>query len=196
MTSTVQRPSDDRLPEERGFEEHGPEAGDSTAAAGAALLAGGAIAGMDIAGMSIAGQVSADQTGEGPSSGAGEDDGPRSARHRPVLSFVRRSGRLDKRLQKAWDAYADSYLLPLNDGENSLSVSDDLLFNDATIERYWGIPVRSWSRWGQDRARTSWRRPLPTRNSISSLWRFMIRASHIRCCLQASRGSTIYASDS
>lgn len=138
MTSTVQRPSDDRLPEGQSREGHGPEAGDSTAAADAALLAGGAIAGMDIAGMSIAGQVSAEQTGEDPSSGAGEDDGPRSARHRPVLSFVRRSGRLDKRLQKAWDAYADSYLLPLNDGENSLSVSDDLLFDDATIERYWG----------------------------------------------------------
>ena len=36
---------------------------------------------------------------------------------RPVLSFVRRSGRLDARLQRAWDNYADTYLLDINAGE-------------------------------------------------------------------------------
>ena len=36
---------------------------------------------------------------------------------RKVLSFVRRSARLDARLQRAWDAYADTYLLNINAGE-------------------------------------------------------------------------------
>lgn len=40
------------------------------------------------------------------------DAGQRPALYgRKVLSFVRRSARLDARLQRAWDAYADTYLL-------------------------------------------------------------------------------------
>ena len=52
---------------------------------------------------------------------------------RPVLSFVRRSGRLDARLQRAWDNYADTYLLDINDGEGSLDVRDDFTLDRDTI---------------------------------------------------------------
>ena len=40
-----------------------------------------------------------------------------------VLSFVRRSGRLDDRLQRAWDNYAGTYLLDIAAG-NLLDVRD------------------------------------------------------------------------
>ena len=56
---------------------------------------------------------------------------------RPVLSFVRRSGRLDARLQRAWDNYADTYLLDINAGEGSLDVRDDFILRDGTC-----VPVR------------------------------------------------------
>ena len=55
-----------------------------------------------------------------------------------VLSFVRRSGRLDARLQRAWDTYADTYLLPLNAGEGSLDIRDDWRLTDDWIRSTWG----------------------------------------------------------
>lgn len=57
---------------------------------------------------------------------------------RPVLSFVRRSGRLDARLQRAWDNFADQYLLRLNDGEGSLDVADDVRLDADFVTRTWG----------------------------------------------------------
>lgn len=57
---------------------------------------------------------------------------------RPVLSFVRRSGRLDVRLQRAWDNYADTYLLDINAGEGSLDVRDDFTLDRDTIAVTWG----------------------------------------------------------
>ena len=60
------------------------------------------------------------------------DAGQRPALYgRKVLSFVRRSARLDARLQRAWDAYADTYLLKINAGEGSLDVRGDLVFDRA-----------------------------------------------------------------
>ena len=59
--------------------------------------------------------------------------------HRELMSFVRRSSRLDKRLQKAWDNYADTYLLDLPQvGGRELSVSPDFRFDHAFVERTWG----------------------------------------------------------
>ncbi|MBM6700420.1 tRNA (guanosine(46)-N7)-methyltransferase TrmB [Bifidobacterium pullorum subsp. saeculare] len=55
-----------------------------------------------------------------------------------VLSFVRRSARLDARLQRAWDAYAGRYLLDLNAGEGSLDVRDGFVLDAAFAERTWG----------------------------------------------------------
>lgn len=72
--------------------------------------------------------------GERPS-----DEGRRPALYgRKVLSFVRRSARLDARLQRAWDTYADTYLLDVNAGEGSLDVRNDLVFDQSYIAEAWG----------------------------------------------------------
>lgn len=55
-----------------------------------------------------------------------------------VLSFVRRSGRLDARLQRAWDTYAGTYLLPLNAAEGSLDIRDDWRLTREWIHDTWG----------------------------------------------------------
>lgn len=57
---------------------------------------------------------------------------------RPLLSFVRRSGRLDARLQRAWDAYGERYLLDINDGEGSLRLRPGCTLDSAFVERHWG----------------------------------------------------------
>lgn len=55
-----------------------------------------------------------------------------------VLSFVRRSGRLDARLQRAWDAHAGTYLLDVNAGEGSLDVREGLVFDRDFVREIWG----------------------------------------------------------
>lgn len=58
---------------------------------------------------------------------------------RKVLSFVRRSGRLDARLQRAWDAYADQLLLnDITEGEGSLNPREDFIFDSEYVRRHWG----------------------------------------------------------
>lgn len=57
---------------------------------------------------------------------------------RKVLSFVRRSARLDARLQRAWDAYSDAYLLDVNAGEGSLDVCKGFVLDDAYVRETWG----------------------------------------------------------
>nr|WP_319792552.1 tRNA (guanine(46)-N(7))-methyltransferase TrmB [Bifidobacterium leontopitheci] len=57
---------------------------------------------------------------------------------RPVLSFVRRSGRLDARLQRAWDNFADHYLLRLDEREGSLDVADGFTLDADFVRRTWG----------------------------------------------------------
>ncbi|MGO3358814.1 MAG: tRNA (guanosine(46)-N7)-methyltransferase TrmB [Bifidobacterium crudilactis] len=73
---------------------------------------------------------------ESPARAAGPES--ESGAHRPVLSFVRRSGRLDKRLQKAWDRYSSEYLIELNDSDTSLGVREGMRFGRNSIKRYWG----------------------------------------------------------
>lgn len=65
-------------------------------------------------------------------------DGRPALYGRKVLSFVRRSARLDARLQRAWDAYADTYLLNINAGEGSLDVREGFVFDQAYIRETWG----------------------------------------------------------
>ncbi|OZG68076.1 tRNA (guanosine(46)-N7)-methyltransferase TrmB [Bifidobacterium eulemuris] len=55
-----------------------------------------------------------------------------------VLSFVRRSGRLDARLQRAWDAFAERYMLDVNAGEGSLDVRPGFVFDQAYVREIWG----------------------------------------------------------
>lgn len=57
---------------------------------------------------------------------------------RPVLSFVRRSGRLDARLQRAWDNFAGTYLLDINAGEGSLNVRPDFTLDKDFVRNTWG----------------------------------------------------------
>lgn len=57
---------------------------------------------------------------------------------RKVLSFVRRSARLDDRLQRAWDTYAEQYLLDINAREGSLDVCEGLRFDAAFVRKTWG----------------------------------------------------------
>jgi len=57
---------------------------------------------------------------------------------RKVLSFVRRSARLDARLQRAWDNYSDVYLLDVNAGEGSLDVREGFVFDAAYVGDAWG----------------------------------------------------------
>ena len=65
-------------------------------------------------------------------------DGRPALYGRKVLSFVRRSARLDARLQRAWDTYADTYLLNINAGEGSLDVREGFVFDQAYIRETWG----------------------------------------------------------
>ena len=54
-----------------------------------------------------------------------------------VLSFVRRSGRLDDRLQRAWDNYAGTYLLDIAAG-NLLDLREGVTLDRAFVESAWG----------------------------------------------------------
>lgn len=56
----------------------------------------------------------------------------------PVKSFVRRSARLDDRLQRAWDRYAGHYLLDLPRGDRDLEVADDFVLDYDFVRSAWG----------------------------------------------------------
>ncbi|KAB8294507.1 tRNA (guanosine(46)-N7)-methyltransferase TrmB [Bifidobacterium avesanii] len=56
----------------------------------------------------------------------------------PVKSFVRRSARLDDRLQRAWDRYAGHFLLDMPRGERDLEVADDFVLDRDFVRRAWG----------------------------------------------------------
>lgn len=66
-----------------------------------------------------------------------QDSNVDQSRNRPVLSFVRRSGRLDARLQRAWDRYADIYLLDVNAGEGSLNVRSGVNVDREYVRSAW-----------------------------------------------------------
>lgn len=53
-----------------------------------------------------------------------------------VRAAIRPSG--TRRLQRAWDNYADTYLLDINAGEGSLDVRDDFTLDRDTIAVTWG----------------------------------------------------------
>lgn len=59
-------------------------------------------------------------------------------RQRTVLSFARRSGRLDARLQHAQEYYSDKYLLNVSDDAGSLRFSADLRITAEWIREQWG----------------------------------------------------------
>ncbi|KFI56159.1 tRNA (guanosine(46)-N7)-methyltransferase TrmB [Bifidobacterium callitrichos] len=55
-----------------------------------------------------------------------------------VLSFVRRSGRLDARLQRAWDNYAGDYLLDIAPAAGSLDVREGFTLDHDYVRHAWG----------------------------------------------------------
>ncbi len=69
------------------------------------------------------------------------DDAAPAARRRPILSFVRRSGRLDDRLRRAWDRYSGRFLLDLSSRPGALDVRDGIRLDRAFIDRVWGRGV-------------------------------------------------------
>ncbi len=60
------------------------------------------------------------------------------SRSRGIVSFVRRSSRLDKRLQHAWDEYADTFLLDFGQADHELGVPNDLTFDQNFVQSIWG----------------------------------------------------------
>ena len=54
------------------------------------------------------------------------------------LSFVRRSSRLDARLQKAWDSHRGAYLLDLPDSGHTLGVDPSFRFDCEYVRKIWG----------------------------------------------------------
>ncbi|RBP97386.1 tRNA (guanine-N7)-methyltransferase [Bifidobacterium aemilianum] len=78
------------------------------------------------------GQVAQSATKEGQAAASPKAQG------RPLLSFVRRSSHLTDRLQRAWDSYADTYLLDVNAGEGSLEVDPQLSFDQDFQALHWG----------------------------------------------------------
>ncbi|MBT1179055.1 tRNA (guanosine(46)-N7)-methyltransferase TrmB [Bifidobacterium vespertilionis] len=67
-----------------------------------------------------------------------EDFGELMRKLHPVKSFVRRSARLDDRLQRAWDRYADHFLLSLPQGDRDLEVAAGFTFDRDFVREAWG----------------------------------------------------------
>lgn len=62
---------------------------------------------------------------------------------RKVLSFVRRSARLDARLQRALDNYADEYILSdIALSEGSLDPCEGFVFSRDYVQGQWGTTIR------------------------------------------------------
>lgn len=103
-----------------------------------------------------------------------------------MLSFVRRSGRLDDRLQRAWDNYAGTYLLDIAAG-NLLDVREGVTLDRAFVESAWGNdnPLIVEIGTGQEKTQAA-AAAHPETNFLAL--RSMTPAWPTRCCSPASRG--------
>ncbi|MFC2626360.1 MAG: tRNA (guanosine(46)-N7)-methyltransferase TrmB [Parascardovia denticolens] len=63
---------------------------------------------------------------------------PRRFVGRGIVSFVRRSSRLDKRLEHAWKDYAPDHLLDFGQADHELGVPEDFVFSADLIRQTWG----------------------------------------------------------
>ena len=111
-----------------------------------------------------------------------------------VLSFVRRSGRLDDRLQRAWDNYAGTYLLDIAAG-NLLDVREGVTLDRAFVESAWGndnpLIVEIGTGQGENVVAAAAAHPmLPVGSSATIIVGLFTsaRAKPTRCCSPASRG--------
>lgn len=67
-----------------------------------------------------------------------ENENTMQAKQRTVLSFVRRSGRLDARLQHAQERYASQYLLDVTEAPGSFRLRENLRITSDWIKDKWG----------------------------------------------------------
>lgn len=67
-----------------------------------------------------------------------ENENTMQAKQRTVLSFVRRSGRLDARLQHAQERYASQYLLDVTEAPGSFRLRENLNITHDWISDKWG----------------------------------------------------------
>lgn len=67
-----------------------------------------------------------------------ENENTMQAKQRTVLSFVRRSGRLDARLQHAQERYASQYLLDVTEAPGSFRLRENLHITHDWIKDKWG----------------------------------------------------------
>ncbi|WP_236632663.1 tRNA (guanine(46)-N(7))-methyltransferase TrmB [Bifidobacterium xylocopae] len=67
-----------------------------------------------------------------------ESGGRERRARRSVVSFTRRSGKLDPRLGRAWNEYAGSYLLSLHPDTDALGVDPGVVVDRAFLERVFG----------------------------------------------------------
>ena len=61
-----------------------------------------------------------------------------NAGRRSIVSYVRRSEKLNDRLARAWAEYSSRYLLDLGQAEGSLAVGEGFRFDSETVESIWG----------------------------------------------------------
>lgn len=72
------------------------------------------------------------------SEGMSEASGHQGLQNRKVFSFVRRSARLDDRLQRAKTMYSSQYLLDMNKAPGSLIVAEGFVLDAEYVLRIWG----------------------------------------------------------
>lgn len=57
---------------------------------------------------------------------------------RSIVSYVRRSGKLTDRLERAWQKFSPRYLLDLQQEPGSLALNDGLVFDTDLVSALWG----------------------------------------------------------
>lgn len=67
-----------------------------------------------------------------------QDNAQSSSRRRSIVSFTRRSGKLDARLERAWREYSAAYLMQVGGREDSLGVEAGLRIDSAYLEAAYG----------------------------------------------------------
>nr|WP_240680351.1 tRNA (guanosine(46)-N7)-methyltransferase TrmB [Alloscardovia theropitheci] len=67
---------------------------------------------------------------------------PQSQHHRSVVSYVRRSTRLEGRMERAWNEYSDEYMLRFEGSHNELGVDSQLIITRQMLKDKWGEGFR------------------------------------------------------
>ncbi|MFD0705459.1 tRNA (guanosine(46)-N7)-methyltransferase TrmB [Alloscardovia venturai] len=68
------------------------------------------------------------------------------AHRRAVVSYVRRSSKLDGRMARAWDAYSDEYMMEFEKGDFELGISSSVRIDRGVLAEKWGEGFNSQGR--------------------------------------------------